>query len=211
MPSRSPFADVTDGPAEDAVVVALGRPTRAALGCFGLTTLFLAAVALAALSYAVFDEPGPTDAPAALRVVAAVLGALFLLMVVGLATIAVRALRHRQGVAFDADAVWWRGERAVVRLPWAEIAVVRVVAPVIVKGMRTSAPRTPSVEVCPLVESTVLGHPELADQVTSGEPVRPDLPGLRFTFRLSSADDEPVVADAVARFAADRWTADRPG
>ena len=72
MASSSPFADVADGPAEDAVIVELGRPTRVALGCFGATTVFLALVALAALSYAIFAVPGPATAPPALRPVAAV-------------------------------------------------------------------------------------------------------------------------------------------
>jgi hypothetical protein len=209
--SSSPFAGLGDGPAQDAVVLELGRPTRAALGCFGLATLFLAAVALAALSYAILDTPGPPHAPPALRVVAAVLGSLFLLMVLALAAVAVRVVRHRQGVAFDSDAVWWRTERDLVRLPWAEIAVVRSVPPVVIKGARSSVPRTPRVEVCPVDEATVRRYPALAGSVTSGEPVRPDLPALRFVFRLSSGADEPAVADAVRRFAPGRWAADQSG
>jgi hypothetical protein len=199
----SPFADTTDGPAEDAVLVELGRPTRIALGCFGGTTVFLAFVALAALSYAVFTWPGPVTAPPALRPVAAVLGVLFLAMVCGLVAVAVRVVRHRQALAFDAAAVWCRTERATVRLPWSELAAVRVVAPIVPKGMRTSAPRTPTVELCPAAEATVRQHPELAESVTGGAPVRPDLPTLRFAFRLSSADDEPVVEAALDRFAPD--------
>ncbi|HEX5119390.1 MAG TPA: hypothetical protein VFW65_29720 [Pseudonocardiaceae bacterium] len=199
----SPFADTADGPAADAVIVELGRPTRMALGCFGATTVFLAFVALAALSYAAFTWPGPVTAPPALRPVAAVLGVLFLAMVCGLVAVAVRVVRHRQALAFDADAVWCRTERATVRLPWADLAAVRIVAPSLPKGVRTSAPRTPTVELCPAAEATVRRHPELADSVTGGEPVRPDLPSLRFAFRLSSADDEPAVDAALDRFAPD--------
>lgn len=205
MPRTSPFADVTDGPADDAVVVALGGPTRVALGCFGLTTLFLAVVALGALSYAVLGTPGPVAAPGSLHVVAGVLGGLFLLIVLGLAAVAVRAVRHRQGLAFDADAVWCRPERALVRVPWAEIGAVRVVPPVVIKGIRTSAPRTPAVELCPVDEAAVRRYPELADSVTAGEPVRPELPALRFAFRLSSSADGQTVASATARFAPDKW------
>jgi hypothetical protein len=202
----SPFADVADGPAQDAVVIELGGLTRIALGCFGLTTLFLAVVALAALSYAVFDH----SAPPALRAVAAVLGALFALMVAGLAVVAIRALRHQQGLAFDADAVWCRPERALVRLPWSELAVVRVVPPAFAKGVRTSAPKTPTIELCPVDEAVVLRYPALAESVTSGQPVRPDLPALRFAFPLSSAADEATVATAVARFAPDKWAPAQP-
>jgi hypothetical protein len=202
----SPFADVADGPATDAVIVELGGLTRIALGCFGGTTLFLAVVALAALGYAVFDHP----AASALRAVAAVLGALFALMVVGLTFVVVRALRHRQGLAFDAEAVWCRPERALVRLPWSELALVRVVPPAFAKGVRTSAPRTPTVELCPVDEAVVLRYPALAESVTSGEPVRPDLPALRFAFPLSSSADEPTVAAAVARFAPDKWPTAQP-
>ncbi|HEX3650451.1 MAG TPA: hypothetical protein VHV49_18650 [Pseudonocardiaceae bacterium] len=201
MASSSPFADVADGPAADAVVVELGRPTRVALGCFGATTVFLALVALAALSYSIFAVPGPATAPPALRPVAAVLGVIFLAMVCGLVAVAVRAVRHRQGLAFDADAVWCRTERATVRLPWTDLAAVRVVAPTVPKGVRTSAPRTPTVELCPAAEATVRRHPELADSVTGGEPVRPGLPSLRFAFHLSSVDDRQAVAAALDRLA----------
>ena len=204
--SRSPFTGCSDGPSADAVVVPLGRPTRAALGCFGLTTLFLAVVALAALSYGIVGAPGPQGAPAALRPVAAVLGVVFAVIVAGLVTVIVRATAPRQGLAFDADAVWWRADRSLVRLPWQDIAVVRVVAPATTKGVRTSAPRMPTVEVCPVDEATVLRHPALADCVTGGEPVRDGLPRLRFAFRLSSAEDGRLVAAAVPRCAPERWS-----
>ncbi|HEX4704550.1 MAG TPA: hypothetical protein VH352_20655 [Pseudonocardiaceae bacterium] len=210
MPRPSPFADLADsqgGPAPDAVVVELGRPTRAALGCFGLTTLFLAAVALAALSYAVFREPGPRTAPPSLRVVAAVLGGIFLLIVLGLGTIAVKAVRSRQGMAVDADAVWWRADRTLVRLPWSDIAAVRLVTPIKIRGQRTSTPRTPAVELCPVDEQTVRRYPALADRVTGGEPARPGLPALRFAFRLPSVEDGPRMAEALARFAPVQWAA----
>jgi hypothetical protein len=211
MARSSPFADLPgypDGPGPDAVAVELGRPTRAALGCFGLTTLFLAALALAALSYAVFGQPGPRDAPPSLRVVAAVLGGIFLLLVVVLGTIAVKAVRSRQGLAFDADGVWWRADRTLVRLPWSDIAVVRLVAPPArVRGARTSAPRTPTVELCPKDVETVRRHPALTDWVTGGAPVAPGLPAMRFAFRLPSVADGGPIAAAIARFAPEQWTA----
>jgi hypothetical protein len=210
MPRPSPFADVADGPSSDAVVADLGRPTRAALGCFGGTTLFLALVALAALSYAVFDQPGPHDAPQSLRVVAAVLGGIFLLIVVGLVVVALRVVRGRQGVAFDATGVWWRADRTLVRLPWSDIAAARVVTPVRIRGVRTSAPKTPAVELCPVDEQVVRRHPELTDRVTAGEPLHPDLTTLRFAFRLSCPDDERPVADALARFAPEQWATGNP-
>lgn len=200
MPRTSPFADVTDGPADDAVVVALGGPTRTALGCFGLTTLFLAAIALGAVGYAVF-----ADAPRSLHIVAGVVGGLFLLIVLGLTGTVVRALRRGRGVAFDADGVWCRPERAVVRLPWPEIAVVRVVPPEVIKGIRTSTPRTPAVELSPVDETVVRRHTDLADSVTSGEPVRPQVPSLRYTFRLATAEDALAVAAAISRFAPEKW------
>lgn len=207
MPRPSPFADIDDGPAPDAVVADLGRPTRAALGCFGITTLFLALVTLAALSYAAFGHPGPRVAPSSLRVVAAVLGVVFLAIVIGLVVVAVRAVRGRQGLAFDAAGVWWRADRVLVRLPWSDIAAVRVVTPVRIRGVRTSAPKTPAVELCPVDEQVVRRYPELTEQVTAGTPIRPDLPTLRFSFRLSSTEDEAPVAEALARFAADQWAA----
>jgi hypothetical protein len=204
VPRTSPFADVTgdDGPPADAVVVALGGPTRAALGCFGLTTLFLAVIALAALGYAIIGPPGAAHS---LRIVAGVLGGLFLLMALWLAVVGVRATRRRQGLAFAADAVWCRPERAVVRLPWSDIAAVRVVPPTVVPGVRTSAPRTPSAELTPVDEATARRYPGLAASVTSGEPAAPGLSTLRFTFRLSSTDDAATVMAAIARFAPNTW------
>lgn len=210
MARPSPFADLADeqgGPAPDALVVELGRPTRVALGCFGLTTLFLAAVALAALSYAVFHVPGPSTAPPSLRVVAAVLGGIFLLIVIGLATIAVKAVRSRQGLALDADAVWWRADRTLVRLPWSDIAAARLVTPQRVRGQRSSTPRTPAVELCPVDGATIRRYPALTDRVTGGEPIRPGLPSLRFTFRLPSVADGTTVSDTIARLAPAQWAA----
>lgn len=191
---RTSTLHVMNAPADDAVTVPLGGPTRTALGCFTLTTLFLAVIALAALSYAIFGTPGPPTGPTSLHIVAAVLGALFLLIVIGLATTAVRAVRTTQELTFDANAVWCQPERTTVRIPWSDIEAVRTVPPEVIKGIRTSTPRTPSVELV----TDVRRYPELADSVTSGE-------SLRFTFRLASHDDERKVADAVTRFAPALW------
>lgn len=206
----SPFADLAaghDGPAPDALVVELGRPTRVALGCFGLTTLFLAVVALAALSYSIFRVPGPGAAPPSLRPVAAVLGGLFLVIVVGLVAVAVKAVRARQGLALDAAGVWWRADQTVVRLPWSDIAAVRLVTPQRVRGQRSSTPRTPAVELCPVDGATIQRYPALTDRVTGGEPIRPGLPRLRFTFRLPSVADGTTVSEAIARLAPVQWAA----
>jgi hypothetical protein len=211
MGRSSPFADLAgpqDGPAADAVVVELGRPTRAALGCFGLTTLFLAAVALAALSYALFGQPGPRDAPPSLRLVAAVLGGIFLLIVVVLGAVAVKAVRGRQGLALDADGVWWRADRTLVRLPWSDIAAARLVGPPArVRGARTSTPRTPAVELCPVDIETIRRYPALTDWVTGGEPVGPGGSTMRFAFRLPSVADGEAMGEAMARFAPVQWAA----
>ncbi len=211
MARSSPFADLAgrpDGPSADAVVVELGRPTRAALGCFGLTTLFLAALALAALSYAVVGWPGPRDAPPSLRPVAAVLGGIFLLIVVVLGAIAVKAVRGRQGLALDADCVWWRADRTLVRLPWSDIAAARLVTPPSkIRGARTSTPRTPAVELWPVDVETIRRHPALTDRVTGGGPVGPESLTMRFAFRLPSVADGGPIGEAIARFAPDQWAA----
>jgi hypothetical protein len=203
MARRSPFADLddgADGPAPDALVVELGRPTRAALGCFGLTTAFLAAIGLAALSYAVFGVPGPGTAPGGPRVVTAVLGGIFLLIVVGLGVTMVKAMRSRQALALDAAGVWWRADSAPVLVPWSDIAAVQVVTPGKVRGARTSTPRTPAVELCPVDDDTIRRYPALTDQVIGGAPC------LRFVFRLPMAAGKSV-ADTIARLAPDQWAA----
>jgi len=210
MARPSPFADLADDadrPAGDALVVELGRPTRAALGCFGLTTLFLAAVAVAALSYAVFRVPGPRTAPSSLRSVAAVLGAIFLVIVIGLAVIAVKAVRSRQGLALDADAVWWRADATLVKLPWSDIAAARLVTDERIRGVRSSTPRTPAIELCPVDGETIRRHPALTDRVTGGDPIRPGLPSLRYTFRLPSVAAGTTVSATIARLAPTQWAA----
>jgi hypothetical protein len=184
---------------DDAVTVELGGPTKVAFGCFGATTGFVALIAIAALGY--------TIAGTGHRVVLGVVAGLLLVIVVILVVALVNAVRHRQALVFDAAGVALRTTRRTVVLPWPEVAVVRVVEPNLPKGMRTSAPRTPSVEVCPADESTVRTHATaLAEHVAAGEPPRPDLPGVRFAFRLPSAAAAEVVTAAVLRFAPATWT-----
>lgn len=206
MPRRSPFADLHDGPADNAVVVEIGRPSRAALGCFGLTTVFLAVISLAAIGYAAFR---PAASSGAARGLAGVLGAIFLVLVAGLVVVGLRAARVRQGLAFDAEAAWWRSDRTLVRLPWASVAAVQLVEPVRVRGLRTSAPKAPAAQLTTVDEPTLRqllrDHPRLVDAVISGEPVGPGLPGLRLSFRLSTPDDGARVAGAIGRFAPDLW------
>ncbi|HEX3789451.1 MAG TPA: hypothetical protein VHW44_16425 [Pseudonocardiaceae bacterium] len=199
MPRPSPFADLTD-----AVVVELARPSRAAFGCFALTTAFLAVVAVAALTYAAI---GPSSSSTALRWLAAVLGVIFLLLVAGLVAVTVKAARGVQGLAFDADGVRWRSDRAVVRLEWAELAAVRIVQPIKIRGIRTSAPKAPSVQFWPADNDLLRRHPELTNQVAAGDAPRPELSTLRLSFALASAEAEPQVSAAVERFAPALWIA----
>lgn len=181
---------------DDVVTVELGGPTKVAFGCFGATTGFVALIAIAGLGYTIFG--------AAHRVVLGVVAGLLLAIVVVLVIALVNAVRHRQVLVFDADGVALRTTRRTVVLPWPDVAVVRVVEP---RKLRTSAPRTPSVEVCPADEATVRAHATaLAEHVAAGEPVLPDLPSVRFAFRLPSAAAGAVVATAVQRFAPAKWT-----
>lgn len=196
----------TERPSEHAVVVELRGPTRAALGCFGATTGFLALIALAALAYATFGVPPPHTAPTSLRVVAGVLGGIFLSIVVALVVIMAKEVRSKHGLALDEHAVWWRQDRTLVRLPWPDVAAARLVTPP-PQGARSSVPRTPSVELCPVDSATIRRYPALTERVTAGEPIRPDLPSLRFTFRLPSTTDAATVADAIARLAPAQWAA----
>jgi hypothetical protein len=201
VPRPSPFADLAEGPSAAAVTVELGRPSRAAFGCFGSTTAFLAVVAAAAIGCAVV---GPASFSTALRWVAAVLGVLFLALAAALVLVAVRAGRVRQGLALDAEAVWWRSDAVLVRLPWSELAAARMVEPVRIRGLRTSTPRVPALQLAPPDEDTVRRHPDLLGAVTAGEPLRPELPTLRFTFQPSSAEDAAAIAAALTRFAPDK-------
>jgi hypothetical protein len=204
MPRSSPFAGVTDGPADDAVIIELGRPTAGAVGCLGTTTLFLAISAAGALSYAVFGTPGPKIAAGGFRPVTGVIGVVLVALVAGLVIAAVKALRSRQGLAFDARAVWWRADDGVVRVPWSDIAAARLVTPVKIRYLRTSTPHT--IELCPPDDATLLRYPELRDKVIAGERHAAGNV-LRFAFRLPSTDFAPVAEAALRRFAPDKLAA----
>jgi hypothetical protein len=200
VPRPSPFADVTDGPAADAVIIEFGRPTARALGCLGMTALFLAALGLAAISYGLTGVPGPRVAVGWFRPFAAVLGVVFVLVVAALVTAAVKTVRGRQGLAFDASGVWWRADELLVRVPWSDLVAARLVTPVKIRYLRTSSPQTTTVELVPVDDDTIRRYPQLTDKIIAGDAL-PGIPLLRFGFRLPSSDDATPVADALARFA----------
>ncbi len=206
MARTRPFADLADGPAPDAAVVEFGKPAPIALGCVGATAFLVALIGLASLSYAALSWPGPSGASPALRAVGAVVGVLFLLIVLAVIAMEVRVLRHRQALAFDSRALWVQVDAGHVRLPWDELAAVRVVDPVVKERIRTSARRMPTVEVWPKRDGTVTRYPALAAMITSGDPLRPGMPGLRFAFRLDTVTDRAVVLSAVRRFGPEQWT-----
>jgi hypothetical protein len=201
-----PFAGIADGPAPDAAIVEFGRPAPIALGCVGATAFLVALLGLTSLSYAAFHWPGPAAASTGLRTVGAVVGVLFLLLVLGVVAIEVRVLRNRQALAFDSRALWCQVDSAHVRLPWDELAAVRVVDPAVKERIRTSARRMPTVEVWPKRDGTVTRYPALAAMITSGDPLRPGMSGLRFAFRLDAVADRAVVLGAVRRFGPEQWT-----
>lgn len=207
MPRTSPFADLDDGPAADAVVIEVGRPKPMALGCLGLTTVFLTVLAVAALSYAAGAVVNTTAGTrASLRIVAVVLGVVFVVVVIGLIMITVKAVRSRQGLAFDAHGVWWRDGVALARLPWTEVAAARLDAPKKVRGARSSNPITPTLELYPTDLDTLRGHPALVEKMISGAAARPELPALRLRFQLPTEESAEQADAAVARFAPRQWS-----
>jgi hypothetical protein len=201
MPRSSPFAGVTDGPADDAVIIELGGPSRSAWGCFGATLLFLAVTSAGALSYAIFGTPGPTIAAGGFRLVTGVIGAVFVALIATLAVAAINAVRDRHGLAFDATAAWSLADGAVVRVPWSDIAAARLVTPATIGYLRTSRPHTTTVELCPFDEATLLRYPALRDKVIAGAPIDGAGGVLRFAFRLPSTEFAPIAQDALRRFA----------
>jgi hypothetical protein len=212
VPRSSPFAGLVDGPAPDAVTVEVGRPKALAIGCFGVVTLFLAVLAVAAFSYAagaVVNKTAGTSA--SLRVVAVVLGIVFVVIVVSLIVVTVKAVRGRQGLGFDQRAVWWRDGAQLVELPWGDIAAARLVRPKKARGGRSSTPVTPTVELYPTSVDTLREYVALVDKVVSGEPARPELPVLRFSFRLPDPATADQVESAVGRFAPTQLANGREG
>jgi hypothetical protein len=212
MDSVSPFADLAEGPAPDAVVLPLLRPSRAAFGCVLCTALFFVASAAIAVIYAATGALFATRHPGipGLRITAAAFALLFLVVVAALVVAAVRVARTRHGVAFDAEGVWWRDGDRLVTIPWAEFGVARMVTPVFIRGLRSSAPRTPSLQLCPVGEETIRGRPVLADRATIVREDEPDGPKLWLTFQLLSAADAAAAAAAVRRHAPEQWAAGLP-
>jgi hypothetical protein len=47
----------------------------------------------------------------------------------------------------------------------------------------------------------------LTDRVTGGDPIRPGLPSLRYTFRLPSVAAGTTVSATIARLAPTQWAA----
>lgn len=202
MPRSSPFAGLADGPAPDAVTVEVGRPKAIAFGCFGVVIVFLAILAAAAFSYAAGAVVNRTaGTPGSLRVVAVVLGIVFVLIVVALIVITVQALRGQQGLGLDERAVWWRDGATLVELPWTDIAAARLVRPAPVRGGRSSVPVTPALELYPASVDTLRAYPGLVGKIISGEPVKPELPVMRFSFQLPDQASAEAVESAMGRFA----------
>jgi hypothetical protein len=212
MDRVSPFADLDEGPAPDAVALPLLRPSRAAFGCVLFTALFFVASAAIAVIYAVGGAVFATRHPGitGLRVIAAVFAVLFLAVVAALVVAAVRVARTRHGVAFDAEGVWWRDGDRVATIPWAEFGRARMVTPVFIRGLRSSAPRTPTLQLCPVGDETIRGRPLLADRATIVREDDPIGPRLWLTFQLLSATDAAAAADAVQRHAPAQWAAGQP-
>jgi hypothetical protein len=204
VPRTSPFAGVVDGPAPDAVTVETGRPKPVAVGCFGLVTLFLAILAVAAFTFAANLRVNKSASSAgSLRVLAVVLGIVFAVIVVFLFVVTVKALRTRQGLAFDERAVWWRDGAELVELPWTDVAAARLVRPKKVRGRRSSQPLAPSVEVYPTSMDELRAHQSLMTKVAVGDAPRDGLPRMRFSFSLPGSDAADLVEATMSRFAPD--------
>jgi hypothetical protein len=204
VPRTSPFAGVVDGPAPEAVTVEIGRPKPVAVGCFGLVTLFLAILAVAAFTFAANLRVNKSASSAgSLRVLAVVLGIVFAVIVVFLFVVTVKALRTRQGLAFDERAAWWRDGDELVELPWTDIAAARLVRPKKTRGRRSSQPLAPSLELYPADMAALRGHQGLMTKVAVGEPARSGLPRMRFSFSLPGSDTADLVESTMGRFAPD--------
>jgi hypothetical protein len=212
MDRVSPFADLAEGPAPDAVVLPLLRPSRAAFGCVTLAALFFAVSAMVALGYAITGTPFAPAYTAALglRITAVVFAVLFLAVVVALVIAAVRVARTRHGVAFDSTGVWWRDGDRVAAIPWAEFGLARMTTPVFIRGLRSSAPRTPTLQLCPVTNDTLRSRRPLADRATIISEDEPTGPRLWLAFQLLSTADATAAAEAVRRYAPEQWVAGQP-
>lgn len=201
MPPHPPFPPAGGGPAPDATVLVVERPTRPALGCVGAIAVFLAVIAGAALAYAA----GGFTASAATtpRVVCGIAGGVFLALLVLLVAALVSTLRQVEALAVDGRGVWWSGRGGPVVLPWSVLAAARVVPPT---GPKRGRSGRPTLELFPTDDETVrravsgphASHGGLRERVSAGEAPGEGLPSLRFAFRLPATDAADRLSDAVA-------------
>lgn len=209
MRPRSPFAHVPEGPSEDATVVVVDRPTRPALGCFAVIMLFLAVITATAIAYAVtaFGTPPST----AQRVTGAVAGGIFLLLLVLLSVATTNALRHVSGLAVDASGLWWAQRGTPVLVPWSMLSAARLVP---ATGPKRGQSGRLTLELFPVDTETItraVAEPDsarraLRDKLAAGEPPEPELPSLRFAFRIPDAATGERAATAVRSSAPSlRW------
>lgn len=209
MRSRSPFAHGPEGPAEDATVLVVDRPTKPAIGCFTVIMLFLAAITATAIAYAVTAFGGtPSNAQ---RIAGAVAGGIFLLLLAFLLIATVSALRQVSGIAVDSSGLWWAHRESPALLPWSMLAAARLLP---ATGPKRGQSGRLTLELFPVDTETVTdavtgptaAQRRLRDKLAAGEPPEPDLPALRFAFRVP---DEPTAqhAETAVRAAAPslRW------
>lgn len=209
MRSRSPFARVLHGPSADATVLVVDRPTRPALGCFAVIMLFLAVITATAIAYAVtaFGTPPST----AQRVAGAVAGGIFLLLLVLLSVATMNALRHVSGLAVDTSGLWWAHRDVPVLVPWSMLSAVRLVP---ATGPKRGQSGRLTLELFPVDTETItraVTEPDsarraLRDKLAAGEPPEPELPSLRFAFRIPDTATGERAAAAVRSSAPSlRW------
>lgn len=182
-------------PADDAVTVAVDRPTRAALGCFVVSIGFLALLVLASIGSATgVLVIARRNSGAGQRVILAVAAGFFLLVLLALTIAAIRAARTRHALAFDPDGLWWLDGRSATLIPWAEVVAVDVLAD---DEPKRAAAATPTLHVTVTTAVPVREHPRLQEKSTAtAEPGR-----VRLSFRLPGVSYCETVMTAIRAYA----------
>ncbi len=166
----------------------MDRPSTAALGCFAVAMIFLAMVGGSAVVYAATGFGG--SPPTGQRVTGAVTGGVFLLLLGALVMATVSATRTRTALTFDERGVWWSDRRGPIRVDWADLVAARLLGR---SGPKRGQSGTPVLELYPREDTLAASIPQLREKLSAGEPPEPELPGLRFAFRLPGAEAATAV------------------
>lgn len=213
MAQRSPFADVADGPAPDAVVVGFRRSgARTILLLGGIGLVFGGGALGYVLDPAHFAHGG--HASPLERWIAGVVAVPLLLMALRCLVAMPVLLSTTNGIAVDERGVWRRLRRLVSVLEWRDVAGIGVAA--LSTSMNSGKNRASVQEVLEIYPSHRLDwqrYPAFDRERMKAPPLREGLPHVRLRIPLPAFDTDAQhrLVAGIQRFAPQLWLGDYRG